>query len=101
MSERRRYCLDIARELYFLSVRDALWARHAAGPYPAGEMTKKFRALDPGSLQDGYTMGDSLRYWNQARRIEQFTTAYANGRLDAAVEALKAAQLSGLTAGKR
>ncbi len=33
--ERKRYMLDIARELHFLAVRDALYARAAAGPYPA------------------------------------------------------------------
>ena len=32
--ERKRYCLDIARELYSLKVRDAFYSRNCAGPYP-------------------------------------------------------------------
>ena len=74
MPERRRYSLDIARELLFLKVRDMLWARNAAGPYPS---------------KTGYSMGDTLRYWQLAGLIEQFNDHYAAGRLDDAAMALE------------
>jgi hypothetical protein len=89
MPERRRYCLDVARELYFLNVRDALWAAHQRGPYPAAPQAKDWRVMKPGS-PEGYTMGDSIRYWEEARGIERFTVEYANGRLDEAVKAVEA-----------
>ena len=92
MPERRRYCLDIARELYFLNVRDALRRRNASGPYPNAPQnpaSRKFRSLDAGSAQDGYTMGDTLRYWQTARLIEQFELAYANGKLEDAIKTLE------------
>jgi hypothetical protein len=34
-------------------------------------------------------MGDSLRYWQLARLIEEFTDQYAAGRLDDAATTLK------------
>jgi hypothetical protein len=73
--ERRRYALDIARELRFLAVRDALWQQHAVGPYP--EAPPK-----------SYAMRDTLSYWTQARRIERFIEDYANGRFDEAAQDL-------------
>jgi hypothetical protein len=77
IAERRRYCLDIARELRFLKVRDDLWTRAAAaGPYPEAPPKQ-------------YTMADSLRYWDLARGIERFIEDYANGRFDEAAQALE------------
>ena len=90
MAERRRYSLDIARELLFLKVRDLLWARNAAGPYPRSAADRtKYKSLDAGSSKTGYSMGDSLRYWQLARLIEEFTDQYAAGRLDDAATTLK------------
>ena len=90
MPERRRYCLDIARELHFLKVRDALLARLAASPYPGAPLDKrKYKSTEPGSAAGGYTLGDTLRYWKFAKQIEQFSDAYAAGRLDDAGRVLR------------
>ena len=89
MPERRRYCLDIARELHFLKVRDVLLARLAASPYTGAPLDKrKYKSTEPGSAAGGYTLGDTLRYWKFAKQIEQFSDAYAAGRLDDAGRAL-------------
>lgn len=69
-AEARRYCLDIARELYFLKARDVLYAKAAAGPYPRLE-------ADKGS----YTLADSLRFWKASVAIEKFVEHYGAGRL--------------------
>jgi hypothetical protein len=86
MPERRRYCLDIARELLFLKVRDLLWTHNAEGPYPGSALDRsKYKSMDAGSATTGYSMGDSLRYWQLARQIEKFSDEYAAGRfVDAA-----------------
>ncbi|HEY3841429.1 MAG TPA: hypothetical protein VGL72_32885 [Bryobacteraceae bacterium] len=90
MPERRRYCLDIARELLFLKVRDLLWTRNASGPYPLASLDRsKYKSIEPGSLQTGYSMGDTLRYWQMARGIEEFIDNYAAGRLEEAASALE------------
>jgi hypothetical protein len=90
MPERRRYCLDIAREILFLKVRDALFAKNEGGAYPNGRLDRtKFKSLAEGSLATGYSMGDSLRFWQQVRYLEQFTDAYAAGRLDEAEHLLE------------
>jgi hypothetical protein len=90
MAERRRYCLDIARELHFLKVRDALLARNAAGPYPQTQLDRsRYKSTEPGSIKTGYSMGDSLQYWKQAMQIEQFVEQYANGQLDQAGRTLE------------
>jgi hypothetical protein len=90
MPERRRYCLDIARELLYLKVRDALLTRNAANPYPTAPPDRaKYRSPAPGSAQTGYSMGDSLRFWDLAREIEKFNDAYAAGRFDDAVTTLE------------
>jgi hypothetical protein len=88
--ERRRYCLDIARELLFLKVRDALWMRAAVNSYPSSPLDRtKYKNTEPGTAEKGYSMGDSLRYWGQARAIEQFISQYSNGRFDEAIQALE------------
>jgi hypothetical protein len=89
MPERRRYCLDIARELLFLQARDALRTRNAESPYPDAQPDRaRFRSMDPGSKEKGYSAGDSVRYWDMVRAIDQFGDQYANGRLDEAVKTL-------------
>lgn len=90
MPERRRYCLDIARELLFLKVRDLLWARNAAGPYPQSALDRsKYKSMEPGSSKTGYSMGDSIRYWQLARLIEEFNDRYAEGGFDEAAKVLE------------
>jgi hypothetical protein len=90
MPERRRYCLDIAREFLFLKVRDLLWTRNAAGPYPQSALDRsKYKSMDAGSSKTGYSMGDSLRYWQLAHLIEEFNDRYADGRLDDAAKILE------------
>jgi hypothetical protein len=89
MPERRRYCLDIARELLFLKVRDLLRTRNAEGPYPGSPLDRsKYKSMDAGSVSAGYSMGDSLRYWQLARQIESFNDEYSAGRFDEAAASL-------------
>jgi hypothetical protein len=83
--ERRRYCLDIARELYFLKARDLFYTHNASGPYPTLKANPKASQVrEPGPLDGGYTLGDSLNYWKQARQIEQFVEAYGAGNFQEA-----------------
>jgi len=90
MAERRRYCLDIARELLFLKVRDLLLTRNAQNPYTTAALDRaKYKSMQPGSTQTGYSMGDSLRYWEMARGIEKFSDEYAAGNFDAAARTLE------------
>ena len=89
--ERKRYCLDIARELHFLAVRDALYARAADSPYPATLVDRsKWRSVAPGSKESGYSMGDSLRFWSLATQTEQFIQHYDDGRYAEAARTLDA-----------
>jgi hypothetical protein len=86
--ERRRYCLDIARELYFLHARDAFYTKAAGGPYPAlNPARNSARILTPGPVAGGFTLGDSLTYWKNAKLTEDFVDAYDNGRIDQAASA--------------
>jgi hypothetical protein len=88
--ERRRYCLDIARELLFLKARDTLLTRNAANPYPSAPLDRtKYKSMDAGSAAKGYSMGDSIRFWEMARAIEKFGDEYAAGRFDDAVKTLE------------
>ncbi len=90
MPERRRYCLDIARELHFLKVRDVLLARLSASPYPDAPLDRsKYKSTERGSNQAGYTLGDSLRYWKVVKQIDQFTGAAADGRFEDAARTLE------------
>jgi hypothetical protein len=89
--ERKRYCLDIAREVHFLAARDALYARTAAGPYPATLVDRsKWRSVEPGSKETGFSMGDSLRFWSLATQTEQFIQQYDEGRYVEAARTLDA-----------
>jgi hypothetical protein len=89
--ERKRYCLEIARELHFLAVRDALYAQAAGGPYPGTEVDRrKVRSMEPGSLETGYSMGDSLRFWKTTKQVERFIQHYDEGRYPEAARTLDA-----------
>ncbi len=89
-TERQRYCLDIARELLYLKVRDTLWARNGSGPYPNSPADRtKYKAMEAGSKEKGYSLGDSLRYWELARKIEHFNDAYAEGKFSDAAKLLE------------
>lgn len=87
-AERRRYCLDVARELYFIQARDSFYARNAAGPYSTlGPAPKSERLMTMGPVDGGFTLGDTLTFWRNAKKIDQFVDAYANGKTDEAVNA--------------
>ena len=87
-AERRRYCLDIARELYFLKARDIFYTRTAAGPYPQmNPAPKSMRIMTAGPVDGGFTLGDSLVYWERSKQIEQFVQSYDAGKIDDAVSA--------------
>jgi hypothetical protein len=88
MPERRRYSLDIARELYFLEVRRLLREEHSGLPYPVGKLdSSKARSMQPG--EKGYSLGDSVRFWDAQRRIAQFEQQYAAGRFAEARQTLE------------
>jgi hypothetical protein len=84
-AERQRYCLDIARELYFLGARDAFYSRNAAGPYPRLTPAKK-------RVPGGYTVADTLSYWKSAKLIDGFVESYGSGRLEATIQAAEELQ---------
>jgi hypothetical protein len=84
MMERRRYCLDIARELYFLKTRDELYERNAAGDYPTLPNAAPQKVLGAGPVDDRYTISDTLTYRKLAEQIEQFVDAYGSGHYDKA-----------------
>jgi hypothetical protein len=86
--ERQRYCLDIARELYFIKARDEFYSRNAAEPYPQLQPAKGgTRILTAGPVAGGYTLGDTLYYWKTAKQIEKFIESYGSGRLEETTEA--------------
>lgn len=79
-AERKRYCLDIAREIYFLRTREALYKRNMEGPYPNGKAAPRgFLDRGRGSLAGGYTLGDSLAFWSEAKMIARFVEEYGAG----------------------
>ncbi|MCL5005702.1 MAG: hypothetical protein M1404_04140 [Acidobacteria bacterium] len=81
MAERRRYCLDVARELYFIGVRDLLYRRDASSDYPALAQAAPRPLLERGPIGGRYTLGDTLAYWKLAREIEAFVNDYGSGHL--------------------
>lgn len=112
--EARRYLLDVARELYFLKLRDALYARNSSGFYP-----KRRNFVHPWDLREeklpmwevfahslrsfwhvqtlvhnsdgflnGYTLGDSTEFWQLAGKIRKFVDDYGDGSFVAAAEDL-------------
>jgi hypothetical protein len=81
--ERKRYCLDIARELLYLDVRDLVEKAQSQNPYSTAHVdAKQFRNPSPGDVKTGYTLGDSLRYWESVRTLHAMDEAYANGEFD-------------------
>ena len=92
-AERQRYCLDIARELYFLGARDAFYSRNAEGPYPRLTPAKGgTRILTAGPVSGGYTLGDTLSYWKNAKLIDKFIESYGSGQLEEALQAAEELQ---------
>jgi hypothetical protein len=91
-AERQRYCLDIARELYFLGARDAFYSRNAASSYPRLTPAKGGTHTLAGSASDGYTLGDTLSYWKNAKLIDKFTQSYGSGRVEEAIQAAEELQ---------
>jgi hypothetical protein len=78
--ERRRYCLDIAREMLYLDVRDAVQKEQAKSPYATAAVDgSRFRDPKPGDLTLGYTLGDSLKFWESVRLLHVMDQAYADG----------------------
>ncbi|MBO0723642.1 MAG: hypothetical protein J2P41_22650, partial [Blastocatellia bacterium] len=93
MPERRRYCLDVAKELYFLKARDVFYSGNAKEPYPSLDPARSgARILKTGPVDGGYTLGDSLSYWKHAKQIKRFVDSYASGKLDEAIESIKELQ---------
>jgi hypothetical protein len=85
MMERRRYCLDIARELYFLKTRDALYARNDASDYPALPDGAPSKLPGSGPVENRYTVQDTVAYWTLAGQIEQFIEDYGSGHYNKAL----------------
>jgi hypothetical protein len=84
--ERKRYCLDVERELLYLDVRELLEKAQAQSPYATANVNaKQFRNPAPGNAKTGYTLGDSLGYWESVRLLHAMDDAYANGEFDKVV----------------
>ncbi|MGO8719672.1 MAG: hypothetical protein ACLQMO_10685 [Acidobacteriaceae bacterium] len=95
MPERERYCLDIARELLFLKVRDNILAYESRLPYPNGTVDPaKRQSLEPGSVTGGFSLGDSLRFWKMVLLVHKFENEYANGQLGQAGKTLSEIHLN-------
>ncbi|MDR3724635.1 MAG: hypothetical protein P4K83_09135 [Terracidiphilus sp.] len=77
--EKRRYCLDIARELLFLEARDKLYARNQTGIYQALADAEPPEVKGRGPVNAHYTVEDTVLFWNAAIRIEDFVRAYGEG----------------------
>jgi hypothetical protein len=81
--ERERYCLDIARLLYYLRLRERLMAEEASSPYASWPVdVQRFRDPAPESSSGNakaYTLGDSERFWSLVRTLHRMDAEYANG----------------------
>ena len=81
--ERRRYCLDIARELLYLRLRDLLSDMQKENVYPSTNVdARRFRDPAPGSREKGYTLGDTLHYWSTVRLLHDMDVAYGDGQFE-------------------
>jgi hypothetical protein len=115
-AEAKRYLLDVARELYFLKLRDALYIRNSEGFYPhrteifhpwnirderlpmrtifwnSLRSFRHFGALAHSSygFLRGYTIGDSLEFQKLATQIQLFGDDYGKGDFAAAAKDLNA-----------
>jgi hypothetical protein len=45
--------------------------------------------MSAGPVDGGFTLGDSLIYWQRSKQIEQFVQSYGAGKMDAAISAAK------------
>lgn len=81
--ERERYCLDMARLLYYLHLRELVMAEEASNPYASQPVDKqRFRDPAPESASGeakAYTLGDSERFWLLVRTLHCLDEEYANG----------------------
>lgn len=81
--ERRRYCLDISRLLYYLRLREMVMAEEASNPYAGRPVDQpRFRDPSPESANGGanaYTLGDSERLWFLVRTLHHLDEEFANG----------------------
>jgi hypothetical protein len=115
-AEAKRYLLDVARELYFLKLRDALYARNSEEFYP-----RRTEIIHPWNIRDeklpmrtifwnslrsfghfgtlahsgygflrGYTIGDSLEFQRLATQIHVLVNDYGEGNFAAAAKDLNA-----------
>ncbi|MCX6622167.1 MAG: hypothetical protein NTY38_14085, partial [Acidobacteria bacterium] len=90
-AERKRYCLDVARELYFLRTREALYTRNQQGPYPKGTAAPRGSLIrERGPVSGGYTLGDTLAFWGEAKLIDRFVEEYGMGEFSKARAKLEA-----------
>ncbi len=89
-AERRRYCLDIARELYFESARDALYRQNPADEYLPAAASSHLNQESSITGNSSYSIGDTVSYWTRANEIAQFVDAYGNGQYDEARQVLDA-----------
>jgi hypothetical protein len=91
MPERQRYALDVARELYFLRTREALYTRNQSGPYPKLLTAPRgWMIREPGPVKGGYTLGDTLVFWKEAQLISRFVEQYGAGEYSKACQTLEA-----------
>jgi hypothetical protein len=94
--ERRRYCLDIARELLYLRVRDLLLQQEKSSPYSSSPVnTKRFRDPGQGDVVNGYTLGDTLAFWDSVRFLHTMDQEYANGNFPLVQQMLAKVDASG------
>ncbi len=94
MAERKRYCLDIARELYFLRTREALYVRNQSGPYPKLLTAPRgFLIRELGPVKGGYTLGDTLAFWKEAKLISRFIEEYGSGEYSKACLTLQSLEV--------
>lgn len=87
--ERRRYCLDIARELYFESTRNTLYQQNPAEDYKRPAHEKQPDQQGSKGSRQGYDIQDTVSYWRRAAEVEGFVEAYGNGRYDDARRVLE------------
>lgn len=87
--ERRRYCLDIARELYFEQARNTLYQQNPADEYRSHQGASETDGGRAGGSRRSYSMEDTVAYWKKASEIERFVETYGNGRFDDARQALE------------
>jgi hypothetical protein len=86
--ERVRYCLDVARELYFLKTRDYFYLLDTQGKYPAGMLAAPSQTPSQTTPEGRYSVQDTEKFWTLAASIESFVNAYGEGKFAAAANLL-------------